>query len=73
MSYHSAPAKSGLVPIGEVPADQWFRVRALEVGGSIVKALAIDFGFTFKLSTLALFSLTKECRGIPPQVRNVLN
>ena len=68
LAYFSAPMMSVLRLTGEVPSDQWFRVRAVAVQDSSVKALAIDFGFTVNLPTFALFSVAKECWGIPPQV-----
>jgi len=68
LSHFSAPVTSDLKMSGEVPCRQWFRVRALALQSAYVKVLAIDFGFSANLPAEALFTLTKECRGIPPQV-----
>ena len=68
LSHFPAPVTSDLKVSGEVPCHQWFRVRTVAITSSHVKVLAIDFGFSTELPMEALFALTKQCRGIPPQV-----
>lgn len=75
VAYFTAPSSpKPASSTDEIPCNQWFRVRVLGTVAydcSLVKVLAIDFGFLATLACSMLCSLPDQCRGIPPQVRMI--